>query len=116
MQDKINARATDILASVGIEEYEIPWKEGARPGSFSSNQQSITDPSYNQEFLSPYEAKLKSGTIARRTRADTAQEVYDAYRQSIVDEVLPSDILAIAEIHFSGPTVEDVLCLRKLSF
>ena len=112
LQDEINAHAEDILVGLGINEYDIPWKEGATEESFSSFDRRPSSTLYDEEPLSYFEEKFRFGTIANQYKQRIEEEVYNAYRKSISETMEPSDILAIAEINFEGPSIRDLLCLR----
>jgi len=111
LQENINKTAEDILVGIGIEEYDIPWQNGSQRGSFSSTNPNSD--SYNREPLSEFEELMRYGTIATGYRERVTQEVYDAYRQAITENMMPESILAIADINFEGPSFYDVLCLRN---
>jgi hypothetical protein len=111
LQRDIDGMAEDILVGIGIDEYQIPWKEGSSGGNISSFNRQYNSPSYDREPLSEYEDKMRYGTIATGYRERATQEVYNAYRQAITETMPPEDILALS-VNFQGPSFYDILCLR----
>jgi len=110
---KVDYKAAEILLLKGIQDHQKPWDEGLREGSFSSNELSPQNPSYDDEILSSYEEKLRFGTIAKESNSREMEEVYNAYRDAIVQEIPPEQILQLANLNFSGSDFYSTFCLKQ---
>jgi hypothetical protein len=107
------ARQSLAILESQIQNFVPPWEQGRRGGSYSSYQVSIENPSYGDDILSEYEEKLKFGTIASGNSSSDDQQTYDAYRQAIINNVDPQNIINLAALNFEGPDFYSTFCLKQ---
>ena len=110
LQNDIDAYASDILVGLGIEDYQIPWQDGYIADSFDSFNE-VNRAKKGKPPLTEFERQFSLGTIARGYRHREEQEVFNAYRVSIIENMPPDQILSLA-INFEGPSFVDLLCLQ----
>ena len=113
--------ASSILAFNKLTEEEkeairadrLAEKEAKKEAKKEEREVSMNNPSYGDDILSEYEEKLKFGTIATGISSADDEEIYDAYRQAIINNVAAQDILNLAALNFEGPDFYSTFCLKQ---